>query len=365
MTRKMMMSLALAGAAVAVLAGIIWAGRSLISQTTHTTANNERGSTVSPTAGPSPSPSIAASGSAITKSICPTASTTVSTAEELKSALSAAKPGSVIRLSPGTYTGNFVGKQIGSSTAPIWICGSRETILDGGMQRSGYVLHLDGASYWHLLGFAVRNGQKGVVADKASWNVIEGLSVTSIGDEAIHLRAASTNNVVTANTISHTGLFKSKFGEGIYVGSAQKNWCSISDCQPDRSDNNAIVGNVISNTTAENVDIKEGTTGGTISENSLSGVGMVASAASSWINVKGNGWVISGNRGVASIEDGFTTHQILNGWGTNNRFRNNTAAVNGPGFGFHLTPVLGNVIECNNSVTWAQRGLANVPCSPK
>lgn len=50
--------------------------------------------------------------------------------------------------------------------------------------------------------------------------------------------------------------------------------------------------------------------------------------------MKGNAWTITGNTGSNSPEDGFQTHEIREGWGTENIFRNNTARVNGPGDDF-------------------------------
>jgi len=44
------------------------------------------------------------------------------------------------------------------------------------------------------------------------------------------------------------------------------------------------------------MDIKEGTTGGPISGNTF-GAGMSGSWADSWIDLKGNGWVIQNNHG--------------------------------------------------------------------
>ena len=79
-----------------------------------------------------------------------------------------------------------------------------------------------------------------------------------------------------------------------------------SDCLPDRSDRNVLEGNDIAETTAESVDIKEGTTGGTVRGNTFSGVGM--SAADAWVDVKGNEWQIVGNVGADAPEDGFQTH---------------------------------------------------------
>ena len=86
--------------------------------------------------------------------------------------------------------------------------------------------------------------------------------------------------------------------------------------------------------------------------------------ADSWVDVKGNDWVIEGNVGTNSPLDGFQTHEIgKGGWGTRNVFRDNTANVNGPGFGFSLTPVRDNVVACDNQVSSAGEGFSNVTCS--
>jgi parallel beta-helix repeat protein len=286
----------------------------------------------------------------------------VSTASALTKALASAKPGEKIALKAGSYVGNFVAATSGTKAQPIVLCGSSSAILDGGDQSKNYVFHIDHANYWTLSGFSVTNGQKGVVADGTTGSIITGLTVHAIGDEGIHLRDNSVANTVTGNTVSGTGLLKAKYGEGIYIGSAKSNWCSYSNCQPDRSDRNLIENNTISNTTAENVDIKEGTTGGILKGNSFNGTGMVEDGGDSWVDVKGNSWTITGNHGVHSINDGFQTHQILDGWGTDNVFSDNVAAVDGPGYGFSLTPVLGNKVQCNNTVTGAAQGTANVSC---
>lgn len=355
-----LIAIGVAALVIAALAtGTVWVATSWL---------NSRGVAAGPTATATPSPSASAgpNGSTIgagQQLTCPTQTTSVSSTAGLVKALASARAGEVIKLAGGVYSGNFVAKAVATAAQPIWLCGGPDAILDGKDSTKGYVMHLDGASHWYLVGFTVRNGQKGVVIDRSSFNTISNLTVTGIGDEAIHLRSASTDNTVASNTISHTGLLKAKFGEGIYVGTARKNWCNISNCQPDRSDRNTIIGNRISNTTAENVDIKEGTTGGRLLNNSFDGVGMVDAGATAWVNVKGNHWLIDGNTGTDSIGDGFQTHQILAGWGTDNTFTNNTATVNGPGFGFHLTPALSNLVRCTNSVMGAARGSSNVPCS--
>ena len=66
--------------------------------------------------------------------------------------------------------------------------------------------------------------------------------------------------------------------------------------------------------------------------------------------------------GTNSTQDGFQTHQILEGWGDHNLFSGNTAAVNGQGLGFALRPALSNVVACNNRVSGAAEGVSNITC---
>ena len=292
---------------------------------------------------------------------CPAATVQVGTADELSAALASSAPGSVIELADGTYEGEFVAETSGTPEQPIFLCGGSGAVLDGGDVEGGYVLHLDGAQHWRLVGFTVTNGQKGVMADGTVGSVIQGLTVTQIGDEAIHLRRHSADNVVRDNTIDTTGLRKERFGEGVYIGSAESNWCDVSDCAPDRSDRNVIVANTISGTTSESIDIKEGTTGGVVSDNDFDGSHL--SGADSWVDVKGNAWLVEGNRGTSSPEDGFQTHEILEGWGDRNLFRANTAAVDGPGVGIAVQPELTNRVTCDNEATGAEGGLSNVECT--
>ena len=221
---------------------------------------------------------------------------------------------------------------------------------------------MSGAKYWVLSGFTITNAQKGVVADGTVGSLIAGLTVHHIGDEGIHLRDFSTDNVVRGNTVFDTGNRRAKFGEGIYIGTANSNWCTISDCKPDASDRNLVTYNTIYDTTAEGVDIKEGTTGGVLSHNSFDGSGLTSGGGDSWVDVKGNSWVIEANVGVDSPMDGFQVHDVADGWGKGNVFRDNAATVNGPGYGFALRPEQDNVVECSNTVSNAKKGLSNVSC---
>ena len=202
---------------------------------------------------------------------CPATEVEVSTSAELRTALRTAVPGAVIGLADGVYEGLFTATGAGTAAAPITLCGSTGAVIDGGGIKRGYGLHLNSASYWRVTGFTVRNGQKGVMGDGVNHSVISGLTVEQTGDEAIHLRKFSSDNVVENNTVRNTGNRKPKFGEGVYIGTANSNWAEITGCEPDASDRNVVRGNRISGTTAESVDIKEGTTGGIVAGNTFDG----------------------------------------------------------------------------------------------
>jgi hypothetical protein len=290
---------------------------------------------------------------------CPDPTTDVATAEELQHALDSAKPGDVIRLADGEYAGEFTISSAGTPDAPIYLCGGDGAVLKGAEAERGYVLHLDGAAYWTLIGFEVRGGLKGIMADGVKNMTIAGLTISGTGNEAVHLRRHSVDNLIVGNDISDTGSRDPEFGEGVYIGSAESNWCDLTDCEPDASDRNRVVGNTISGTTAESVDVKEGTTGGEIAGNSFDGSAMTE--GDSWVDVKGNDWQIRDNTGSSSPGDGFQVHDV-EGWGTGNEFSGNVARVDGPGFGFAVGSSSGTLVACTNEVTGAAKGFSDIEC---
>jgi hypothetical protein len=296
---------------------------------------------------------------------CPPATVTVSSAEELYKALAGAGPGDSIHLADGVYQegdSEFTATARGTAAKPIYLCGGKGAVLQGQGYKADYALHFDGAAYWRADGFTVRFGQKGVMVDAGTHLALQNLTVNDIGDEAVHLRKNSTANVVRGLTVYNTGNRRDKFGEGIYVGSAQSNWGTITGGQPDRSNGNFVLDNVISQTTAESVDIKEGTTGGVVAGNTFDGARLTG--ADSWVDVKGNGWLIAGNAGRTSPKDGFQTHVVVAGWGNDNTFADNVADLDGgSGVGYYLHEQLSNKVDCNNKTAGAAGGLSNDPCA--
>jgi hypothetical protein len=297
--------------------------------------------------------------------------------DALAAALARATPGQTIhladgvytgRLRVGDYTGSFAVTRSGTASAPITLVGGRLAVLDGGGTGGHYGLYVFRASWWRFRGFTVADASKGVVSDGGSHDVYDGLEIRDIGAEGLHLRAFSRDDLVTGVRIHATGQKQAQFGEGVYVGSANSNWSTYSGGQPDTSDGNRIVGSAIWDTGAENIDIKEGTTGGLIQGNRLDGVGMSGeNHADSLIDVKGSGWRIVGNRGTVSgssaVLDGFQVHDVYGDWGSGNVFRRNTLVFPRgiAGYGFMLQGT--NIVGCGNVVTGAASGRANTRCS--
>lgn len=246
----------------------------------------------------------------------------VATLDELLAAINEAQPGDAIVLADGTYqfgaehlTDTSVpgGKGLihirtnGSPDKPITLCGSREAILDGGGWRDadGNVLntnliYLDSSSYWIIRGFSIKNAHRGIVVRfQSDFNVIEGIEISEIGQEAVHFGMNSNHNTIVNSEIFNIGRRVAHYGEGVYVGSAASRWCdewTKLSCQPDRSDNNRIVYNTFGRgITAEPVDIKPGTSGTKIIGNTFDGRQMRMLAI---IVSAGNDVIIRDNTGV-------------------------------------------------------------------
>ncbi len=288
----------------------------------------------------------------------------VSDAAGLVRALGSASAGTMIRLPDAELRGAFKATAVGSAAQPIVLCGSRAAILRS--NATSTVLSLEG-DYWVLSGFSVTGGQKGVLLDGAQHNLLSSLAVHGTGNEGVHFRISSSDNVLEWSEIFDTGNVDAEFGEGVYIGSAISQWQKFTGdpSKPDASDRNVIRNNKLGpNVRAELIDVKEGTSGGVIQDNSFDGAGIAAGGfADSWMDVKGNGYSVLGNQGVNAAADGFQVHVIQSGWGNANRFQKNRANVNASGYGFRISDsAKGTVVGCDNVVNGAGAGLSNIGC---
>jgi hypothetical protein len=318
----------------------------------------------------------------------------VTNSKELTAAIASAKPGDVIMLADGTYTGSmlspiavggkyytgsFTATTPGTASQPIILKGSRKAVIDGGGTGGHYGLYLINADYWQIKGLTVANASKGIVMDHDAHMLLDSVEVTNVGQEAVHFRDFTTDSTLQNSYIHKTGQKNASYGEGVYIGSANSNWNTYSGGKPDASDRNQVIGNVITDIGAEGLDIKEGSSNGVIKNNTFDGASVQGlNSADSWVDVKGNSYTLEGNKGVYAINgdlnsgthillDGFQVHNVYVGWGMNNVFINNTSDLHGKGYAINVVSSarsLGNVVYCNNAATNAASGLTNVTCKP-
>ncbi|WP_246357492.1 CBM96 family carbohydrate-binding protein [Pyxidicoccus fallax] len=258
----------------------------------------------------------------------------------IQEALRNAAPGAILLLAPGTYTGNrgtsgdpggqglFYSGQSGTAANPIVLksCDPNNPAnLTGTSVRDGsYGLHLTG-DHWQVRDLRVRTAQKGVMIDNGNHNLLSGLEVHDIGDEAVHFRDGSSYNTLEASRIYDTGRYQPQYGEGAYVGSD-----SSSPYE------HVVIGNVIRTTefaggiTAEHIDIKEGADGTLVEGCTFQGAGISgANSADSFVDVKGVNTVVRNNRGFrqgnTKVLDAFQvrTHGTEYATGRNNAFSGN------------------------------------------
>jgi hypothetical protein len=284
----------------------------------------------------------------------------VSTARELGAALAGARPGDLIRLEDGVYTGRFSITVSGSPELPIVLCGTPAAVLERGSLRSS-VLTLREANHWILDGFTVTNGLRGLMLRTASSNTLQRLILHGFAQEAVHFQEFSSYNVIRDSQIRDTGLVEARYGEGVYIGSSASRWVNGI---PDASDYNQVLDNVFGpNIGAESIDVKPGTTGGVIRGNRFSGVG---TAEDAWVDLSGNHYLVEDNYGeYLAVGHGFRVQMSVAGWGSHNEFRNNLANLQGPGYGFHIgSGTSGNIVRCSNRAVEAGRGFTNVNCTP-
>ncbi|MDJ0338184.1 right-handed parallel beta-helix repeat-containing protein [Cryobacterium sp. PH31-O1] len=316
---------------------------------------------------PAPAPAPASSPSVHRYADCPAATTTVGTADELMAAVDRAGPGTVIRMTPGTYRGQIDMHANGTAANPIWVCGPRDAVIDVGSVQDNHGIQIKNSSNLVIAGMTVTNSLKGISVISGTNVTIADTRVDHIGYEGIHLRAFTTDSTVVGNTITNTGKRDASYGEGIYIGSSENNWCEQTKCGPDTTDGTRVLGNRISLTGAQPIEVKEGTSDGIIRDNVIDGANAMSNAEE-WVKVKGNDWTIDGNQGANSPLHGFAVNGSVAGWGLRNTFTDNSGAVNAGGYAFfiHEKGSKGSShtdLSCANSVTRATEGFSNLACT--
>jgi Right handed beta helix region len=308
-------------------------------------------------------------------------------ADQLRHAVGAATPGTVITLADGEYlfATRLMATASGTAAKPITLRGSRAAMIRSTSTLGDYGLSITGA-YWRVEGLTVAHAAKGIVLDGSIGTIIDGVEVFDTGEEAVRFRSCSSDSVLRNSYIHQTGINGAGYGEGVYVGSSQSSWPAYQCTDPiegkalgDNTERVVIEGNQFVDTPAEGADIKEGTDSGTIRGNTFRATGTSGQhQADSAVDVKGNNWLVEdntveetdatwsdgGTTHPSHFLDGLQTHQVTAGYGTGNVFHRNTIVGPVPRFGIDLHPALGNIVYCDNSAPGAAQGLVGAVLKP-
>ncbi|MBP2833222.1 cellulase family glycosylhydrolase [Aquimarina sp. U1-2] len=232
----------------------------------------------------------------------PTGTINCNTVDCIVNAMRRAKPGDEIIVASGTYVAlektdlpdndgkasRFYSSANGTAQKPIILRGknpSKPPVLQGPSGRlDGYIMRILG-DHWVIKDLELKEGSKGLMLDRANHCTIENVTVHTVGDEGIHLRDGSSNNLVKNCKVYNTGLRQPRFGEGLYVGSDRGQHDQYNrDCN-----NNTIEGCIVGpNVRAEGVDVKEGTKNTIIKNCTFSAKGISGrNSSDAFIDLKG------------------------------------------------------------------------------
>ncbi|MDD5084028.1 MAG: right-handed parallel beta-helix repeat-containing protein [Candidatus Moranbacteria bacterium] len=203
-------------------------------------------------------------------------------------------PGDGLILADGTYFQDFMSVRDGTKERPIIIKGSEKAVVHGSGERDKIAeIH---HSYIVLNGFSIdgRGGDgskekqyrdkliyaEGFEADHGITGLrILDMHLMNAGGECVRIKHFAKQNEIAYNTITRCGAYDFLFdaggknGEGIYIGTAPEQVQKGKDGSRsvDASDDNWIHDNTIDTQGNECVDIKEGSSGNLVENNSCTG----------------------------------------------------------------------------------------------
>jgi endoglucanase len=245
----------------------------------------------------------AANTSKVTKKVFANRTINCNSIAQITAALADAQAGDEIIIASGTYNATqkiedvigkfnyFTSNANGTAANPIILRGassSSKPILRAAdaNKYSGTTMSITG-DYWIIKDLQLDYGQKGLILDTANYCQLLNLSVNHTSEEGIHLRSGSSYNLIQNCKVTNTGEGSGKagFGEGIYVGSDQKQHGTYApNCDHNTIDKCSIGPNV----TAEGIDVKEGTQYTEIKNSTFSGAGISGeNSADAFVDIKG------------------------------------------------------------------------------
>lgn len=215
----------------------------------------------------------------------------------------------------------WLGKNNGTAEHPIILVGedpSNPPSIHGNINSSlyqGHVIHIV-SDYVILKNLKVHSAVRAITIDHGMHVTVEDCELFHTKQEVVHIRDSSSYVTLNRNNIHDSGNEKGTYGEGIYVGSDKDVWWSADDPTKTywgtravsnngevfdwRVNNTKITCNIIHGVSAEDIDIKEGSSYATIAKNMFSGDSIQlkpnsANYDNSFVEVKGIRNTIVGN----------------------------------------------------------------------
>jgi hypothetical protein len=227
----------------------------------------------------------------------------VSNATQLRTAMSSAASGDIIVLAAGTYqpstvvsgiqslsyanggiahvvAAQFVLKNKTNITIKAASATNKPVLKATAVGDGKYIFYAQSSNGLKLENIIFETGEKGAVIDRSDNVQVTGCVFRDIGAEGLHLRDGTDSAQVKNNSFTRIGMARKDRGEALYIGSDKKMW------HPDylpanprddfkfigANDNTLVDGNTFGpDIGAEHVDLKEGTRGAIVRNNTFIG----------------------------------------------------------------------------------------------
>ena len=179
----------------------------------------------------------------------------VNPGEDLNLIINSAKGGDTVFVKPGMYSRINLSDKNFSEQKPLIIRanGSEAVLVKGDTISKGSSLEINNCSYIVFEGLTFTNAMWGIYVKSSAHILIRNNEIYNTGQEGCHIGRSSKYVDVIGNKIHNTGLFNSKWAEGIYIGSGSYGGSNF----PDNCEYIWIEGNHIFETgNAEGINVK-------------------------------------------------------------------------------------------------------------
>lgn len=167
----------------------------------------------------------------------------VNRGENLNEKINSAQGGDTVLIKPGIYTKISLSDKKYSAQKPLIVRAevSESVVIKGDTTTKGSSLEISNCSYVIIDGMAFTNSRWGIYVKNSEYIILKNNEIYSTGQEGCHIGRSSRFVDIAGNKIHHTGLFNSKWAEGIYIGSGSYGGTNFPDnCEYIWIENNHI-----------------------------------------------------------------------------------------------------------------------------